>query len=142
VVFGTVLLDRGILTSILGRPLLLCSCSARVRPAGGPGAPRRALGTSVSVERTALARRAGRRRTFLAMGLTALGAFALVARATGWETVAMIVLLGCAAGLTVLDPQRPIARRRSGSRVRSRWASSRSRGSSGLVDAVTTSSEV
>jgi hypothetical protein len=78
--------------------------------------------------------------TFLAMGLTALGAFALVARATGCETVAMIVLLGCAAGLTVLDPHRtrPITRpalRIAGSVSLGLVTIS---GIVGLVDAVTT----
>ena len=46
------------------------------------------------------------------MALTAVGALAVVARATGWETVAMVVLLVCATGLLLLDPRRtrPITR--------------------------------
>jgi hypothetical protein len=117
VVFGTVLLDPGNPDfTILGRPLLnvivlgslfvlhgvalvlLIEPSGRLVSAVARGPRWRAGLVDVG--------------TFLAMGLTALGAFALVARATGWETVAMIVLLGCAASLVVLDPHRtrPITR--------------------------------
>jgi hypothetical protein len=44
--------------------------------------------------------------------MTAIGTSALVARATGWATVAMVVLLLCSAGLALLDPHRtrPITR--------------------------------
>jgi hypothetical protein len=49
--------------------------------------------------------------TFLAMALTALGAVALVARATGWAAPVTVLLVLCAAGLHILDPHRtrPIA---------------------------------
>jgi hypothetical protein len=74
------------------------------------------------------------------MGLTAIGALAVVARATGWETIAMLVLIGCAAGLVVLDPHRtrPITRpalRITGGVSLSLVTIS---GILGLVDAVTT----
>lgn len=145
VVFGTVLLDPGNPDfTILGRPLLnvlvlgslfvlhgvalvlLVEPSGRLVSAVSSGPRWRAGLVDVG--------------TFLAMGLTALGAFALVARATGWETVAMIVLLGCAAGLTVLDPHRtrPITRpalRIAGSVSLGLVTIS---GIVGLVDAVTT----
>jgi hypothetical protein len=117
VVFGTVVLDPGNRDfTILGRPLLnvlvlgslfvlhgmalvlLVDPSGRLVSAVAGGARWRAGLVAIG--------------TFLAMGLTALGAFALVARATGWETIAMLVLLGCATGLLVLDPHRtrPITR--------------------------------
>src|SRR4029077_20939510 len=92
VVFGTVLLDPGNLDfTILGRPLLnvlvlgslfvlhrvalvlLVEPSGRLVSAVARGPRWRAGLVDVG--------------TFLAIGLTALGAFALVARATGWETV-------------------------------------------------------
>jgi hypothetical protein len=145
VVFGTVLLDPGNPDfTILGRPLLnvlvlgslfvlhgvalvmlvepsehLVSVVAR---GGRWGAPLVAVGT------------------FTAMALTALGAVALVARATGWGTVAMVVLLLCSAGLVLLDPHRtrPITRpmlRAAGAIALSLlviW------GTVGLVDAVAT----
>ncbi|HKN80096.1 MAG TPA: hypothetical protein VJZ98_02040 [Actinomycetota bacterium] len=44
--------------------------------------------------------------TFVTMALTALGLYGIVARATGWEPIAMEVLFGCAAGLLLLDPRR------------------------------------
>ena len=50
--------------------------------------------------------------TFLAMAVTALGVVGLVARASGWSAVVLIVLLACAAGLALVDPRRarPITR--------------------------------
>lgn len=73
-------------------------------------------------------------------GATAIGAYALVARASGWATVAMVVLLLCSAGLVVLDPHRtrPITRptlRVAGATAFSLLAIS---GTVALVDAVTT----
>jgi len=64
----------------------------------------------------------------------------VVARATGWETVAMLVLIGCATGLVILDPYRtrPITRpalRIAGGVSLSLVTIS---GTVGLVDAVTT----
>ncbi len=145
VVFGTVLLDPGNPDfTILGRPLLnvlvlsslfvlhgvalvlLIEPSGRLVSAVARGARWRARLVDVG--------------TFLAMGLTAFGAFALVARATGWATLAMIVLLLCAAGLILLDPHRtrPITRptlRVAGAIALSLLTIS---GTVALVDAVTT----
>jgi hypothetical protein len=78
--------------------------------------------------------------TSVAMALTAIGASALVARATGWGTVAMVVLLLCSAGLVLLDPHRtrPITRptlRIAGAIALSLLAIS---GTVALVDAVAT----
>jgi hypothetical protein len=145
VVFGTVVLDPGNRDfTILGRPLLnvlvlgslfvlhgmalvlLVDPSGRLVSAVARGARWRAGLVAIG--------------TFLAMGLTALGAFALVARATGWETIAMLVLLECATGLLVLDPlrTRPITR----PALKIVGAVSLSlvtiSGTVGLVDAVTT----
>jgi hypothetical protein len=145
VVFGTVLLDPGIPDfTILGRPLLnvlvlgslfvlhgvtlvlLIEPSGRLVSAVARGAPWRARLVDVG--------------TFLAMALTAVGALAVVARATGWETVAMVVLLACATGLLLLDPRRT----RSIARPALRIAGAVSltvitiSGIVGLVDAVTT----
>jgi hypothetical protein len=145
VVFGTVLLDPGNPDfTILGRPLLnvlvlsslfvlhgvalvmLIEPSGRLVSAVARGARWRAQMVDIG--------------TFLAMGLIALGAFAVVGRATGWETVAMLVLVGCAAGLIVLGPRRtrPITRpalRIAGAIALSLLTIS---GTVGLVDAVTT----
>jgi hypothetical protein len=117
VVFGTVLLDPGNPDfTILGRPLLnvlvlgslfvlhgvalvlLIEPSGRLVSAVARGQRWRARLVDVG--------------TFLAMGLTAIGVVALGARATGWETIAMLVLFACAAGLLVLHPRRtrPITR--------------------------------
>src|SRR4029453_18294939 len=145
VVFGTVVLDPGNRDfTILGRPVLnvlilgslfvlhgvalvlLIEPSGRLVSAVARGARWRARLVDVG--------------TFLAMGLTAIGVLAVVARATGWETVAMLVLIGCAGGLVVLDPHRtrPITR----SALRIAGAVSLSlvtiSGTVGLVDAVTT----
>jgi hypothetical protein len=78
--------------------------------------------------------------TFLAMALTAFGAVALVARATGWAAPVTLVLLLCAAGLLVLDPHRmrPITRpalRVTGAIALGLLTIS---GTVGVVDAVTT----
>src|SRR4030095_6335390 len=78
--------------------------------------------------------------TSLAMALTAIGASALVARATGWGAIAMVVLLLCSAGLDLLDPYRtrPITRptlRIAGAIALSLLAIS---GTVALVDAVAT----
>ena len=145
VVFGTVLLDPGNPDfTILGRPLLnvlmlgslfvlhgvalvlLIEPSGRLVSAVARGPRWRARLVDAG--------------TFLAMGLTAIGALAVVARATGWETIAMLVLIGCAAGLVVLDPHRtrPITRpalRITGGVSLSLVTIS---GILGLVDAVTT----
>jgi hypothetical protein len=78
--------------------------------------------------------------TFLAMALTALGAVALVARATGWAAPVTVLLVLCAAGLHILDPHRtrPIALpalRVTGAIALGLLTIS---GTVGLVDAVTT----
>ena len=78
--------------------------------------------------------------TFLAMALTALGAVALVARATGWAAPVTVLLVLCAAGLHILDPHRtrPIALpalRVTGAIALGLITIS---GTVGLVDAVTT----
>jgi hypothetical protein len=145
VVFGTVLLDPGNPDfTILGRPLLdvlilsslfvphgvalvlLVEPSRRLVSAVARGAPWRARLLAVG--------------TFLAMALTAIGAYAAVARATGWEQIAMIVLFACAVGLVVLDPHRtrPVTRptlRVAGAIALSLLTIS---GTVALVDAVTT----
>jgi len=145
VLFGTVLLDPGNPDfTILGRPLLnvivlgslfvlhgvalvlLIEPSGRFVAAVAGGARWRARLVDVG--------------TFLAMALTAIGAFAIVARAGGWEAGAMVVLFACATGLVVLDPRRtrPITRptlRVTGAVVLSLVAVS---GTLGLVHAVTT----
>jgi len=145
VVFGTVLLDAGNPDfTILRRPLLdvlLLACLFVLH-----GVALVLLVDPASRVVAAIAR-GGRWRarlvdagTFLAMGLTALGALALVARATGWAAPVTIVLLVCAAGLIVLDPRRtrPITRpalRVVGATALSLLAIS---GTVALVDAVTT----
>lgn len=117
VVFGTVLLDPGNPDfTILGRPLLnvlvlgslfilhgmalvmLVAPSGRLVSAFARGGRWRARLVDVG--------------TVFAMVATAIGAYALVARATGWTQPMTIVLLVCAAGLIVLDPHRtrPITR--------------------------------
>ena len=78
--------------------------------------------------------------TFVAMALTAIGAYAVVARAVGWEQVGPIVLVLCSAGLVLLDPHRtrPITRptlRVAGAIALSLLAIS---GTVALVDAVRT----
>jgi hypothetical protein len=78
--------------------------------------------------------------TFLAMALTALGAVALVARATGWAAPVTVLLVLCAAGLHIPDPHRtrPIALpalRVTGAIALGLLTIS---GTVGLVDAVTT----
>lgn len=78
--------------------------------------------------------------TFLAMALTALGAVALMARATGWAAPVTVLLVLCAAGLHILDPHRtrPIALpalRVTGAIALGLLTIS---GTVGLVDAVTT----
>jgi lysylphosphatidylglycerol synthetase-like protein (DUF2156 family) len=145
VVFGTVALDpTNPDFTILGRPLLnvlvlgslfvlhgvalvlLIEPSGRLVSAAARGARWRARLVDVG--------------TILAMGLTVIGVLAVVARATGWETVAMLVVFACAAGLLVLDPHRtrPITRpalRITGAVSLSLVTIS---GILGLVDAVTT----
>jgi hypothetical protein len=145
VVFGTVVLDPGNPDfTILGRPLLnvlvlgslfvlhgvalvlLIEPSGRLVSAVARGARWRARLVDIG--------------TFLAMGLTAIGVVALGGRATGWETIAMLVLFVSAAGLLLLDRRRarPITRpalRIAGGVSLSLVTIS---GILGLVDAVTT----
>ncbi len=145
VVFGTVVLDPGNPDfTILGRPLLdvlvlsslfvlhgvtlvmLVEPSRRLVSAIARGARWRSLLVVIGA--------------FLAMVLTTIGAFAVVAHATGWEAPAMLVLFGCAAGRVVLDPHRtrPITRpalRIAGAIALSLLTIS---GTVALVDAVTT----
>ena len=117
VVFGTVLLDPGNPDfTILGRPLLNVLVLSTLFVVHGVALvmlvePSRRLVTAVA--------RGGRWRaglvgvgTFVAMALTAIGAYAMVARAVGWEQVGAIVLVLCSAGLVLLDPHRtrPITR--------------------------------
>ena len=117
VVFGTVLLDPGNPDfTILGRPLLNVLVLGSLFALHG-------VALVMLVEPcgrlVAAVVRGGRWRarlvdvgTVLAMALTAIGAFALVGRATGWGTPVTAILLLCAAGLIVLDPRRtrPITR--------------------------------
>jgi lysylphosphatidylglycerol synthetase-like protein (DUF2156 family) len=145
VVFGTVVLDPGNPDfTILGRPLLnvlvlsslfvlhgvalvlLIEPSGRFVAAVAGGARWRARLVDVG--------------TFLAMVLTAIGAFAVVARATGWETVAMLMLFACAAGLLILDPHRTRLITRPALKVTGAVALTlvAVSGTLGLVDAVTT----
>ena len=145
VIFGTVLLDPGNTDfTILGRPLLdvlvlgslfvlhgvalvmLVEPSGRLVSAVARGGRWRARLVAVG--------------TFLAMALTALGALALVARATGWAAPVTLFLLLCATGLLILDPHRtrPITRpalRVTGAIALGLLTISRTEG---LVDAVTT----
>ncbi|HEU5225567.1 MAG TPA: hypothetical protein VFV29_07180 [Actinomycetota bacterium] len=145
VVFGTVLLDPGNPDfTILGRPLLNVLVLSTLFVVHGV-----ALVTLVepSGRLVAAVARGGRWRaglvgvgTSVAMALTAIGAYALVARAAGWGMVAMVVLLLCSAGLVLLDPHRtrPITRptlRVAGAIALSLLAIS---GTVALVDAVAT----
>ena len=145
VVFGTVLLDPANPDfTILGRPLLDVfvlgslvvlhgvAIVMLVEPSG------RLVSTVARGDRwRARLVAAG---TFLAMALTALGAVALVARATGWAAPVTVLLVLCAAGLHILDPHRtrPIALpalRVTGAIALGLLTIS---GTVGLVDAVTT----
>ncbi len=145
VIFGTVLLDPGNTDfTILGRPLLdvlvlgslfvlhgvalvmLVEPSGRLVSAVARGGRWRARLVAVG--------------TFLAMALTALGALALVARATGWAAPVTLFLLLCATGLLVLDPRRTRPITRPALRVTGAIALGllTISGTVGLVDAVTT----
>ncbi|HKX34643.1 MAG TPA: hypothetical protein VJP03_04855 [Actinomycetota bacterium] len=145
VVFGTVLLDPANPDfTILGRPLLDVfvlgslvvlhgvAIVMLVEPSG------RLVSTVARGDRwRARLVAAG---TFLAMALTALGAVALVARATGWAAPVTVLLVLCAAGLHILGPHRtrPIALpalRVTGAIALGLLTIS---GTVGLVDAVTT----
>jgi hypothetical protein len=144
-VFGTVLLDPGNPDfTILGRPLLdvlalgslfvlhgvalvmLVAPSGRLVSAVARGDPWRARLVGVGA--------------FLGMALTALGAVALVALATGWAALLTLVLLVCAAGLLVLDPRRMRPIMRPALRIPGAIALTLLTilGTVGLVDAVTT----
>jgi hypothetical protein len=117
VVFGTVLLDPGNPDfTILGRPLLNVLVLGSLFVLHGVAL---VLLVEPSGHLVSVVARGGRRRarlvvvgTFIAMALTALGAVALVARATGWAAPVTLVLLVCAAGLLILDlrPTRPVTR--------------------------------
>jgi hypothetical protein len=117
VLFGTVLLDPGNPDfTILGRPLLNVLVLSTLFVVHGVAL---VMLVEPSGRLVAAVARGGKWRARLvgfgasvAMALTAIGASALVARATGWETVAMVVLLLCSAGLVLLDPHRtrPITR--------------------------------
>jgi lysylphosphatidylglycerol synthetase-like protein (DUF2156 family) len=145
VLFGTVLLDPGNPDfTILGRPLLNVLVLSTLFVVHGVAL---VMLVEPSGRLVAAVARGGRWRarlvgvgTSVAMALTAIGASALVARATGWGTVAMVVLLLCSAGLVLLDPHRtrPITRptlRIAGAIALSLLAIS---GTVGLVDAVAT----
>lgn len=144
-VFGTVLLDPGNPDfTILGRPLLdvvllgslfvlhgaalvmLVEPSGRLVSAIARGGRWRARVVAVG--------------TFLAMVLTALGAAAVVARASGWTAPLALLLLLCAAGLFVLDARRMRPIVRSALRITGAIALTllTISGTVGLVDAVTT----
>jgi hypothetical protein len=111
VVFGTVLLDPGNPDfTILGRPLLDVLVLASLFVLHGVAL---VMLVEPSGRLVSAVARGGRWRarlvaagTFLAIALTAFGAVALVARATGWAAPVTLVLLLCAAGLLVLDPRR------------------------------------
>ena len=145
VVFGTVLLDPGNPDfTILGRPLLNVLVLGSLFVLHGVAL---VMLVEPSGRLVAAVARGGRWRgrlvdvgTFFAMGLTAMGAIALVGRATGWARPVTIVLLLCAAGLILLDPHRtrPVTRptlRVAGAIALSLLTIS---GTVGLVDAVTT----
>ena len=117
VVFGTVLLDPGNPDfTILGRPLLNVLVLGSLFVLHGVAL---VMLVEPSGRLVSVVARGGRWRarlvavgTFIAMALTALGAVALVARATGWAALVTLVLLLCAAGLLILDlrPTRPVTR--------------------------------
>jgi hypothetical protein len=143
--FGTVLLDPGNPDfTILGRPLLNVLVLSTLFVLHGVAL---VMLVEPSGRLVAAVARGGRWRarfvgvgTSVAMALTAIGASALVARATGWGTVAMVVMLLCSAGLLLLDPHRtrPITRptlRIAGAIALSLLAIS---GTVALVDAVST----
>jgi hypothetical protein len=145
VLFGTVLLDPGNPDfTILGRPLLNVLVLSTLFVVHGVAL---VMLVEPSGRLVAAVARGGRWRarlvgvgTSVAMALTAIGASALVARATGWGTVAMVAVLLCSAGLVLLDPHRtrPITRptlRIAGAIALSLLAIS---GTVALVDAVST----
>jgi hypothetical protein len=116
VLFGTVLLDPGNPDFTMGRPLLNVLVLSTLFVVHGVALVMLVEPSGLLVAAVA---RGGRWRarlvgvgTSVALALTAIGASALVARATGWGTVAMVVLLLCSAGLLLLDPHRtrPITR--------------------------------
>ena len=144
-VFGTLLLDPANPDfTILGRPLLDVLVLGSLFVLHGVALVMLVRPSGRLVSAVA---RGGRWRarlvatgTFLAMGLTAFGAAALVARAPGWAAPVTLVLLLCAAGLLVPDPQRtrPVTRpvlRVTGAIALGLLTIS---GTVGLVDAVTT----
>ena len=144
-VFGTVLLDAGNPDfTILGRPLLDVLVLGSLFVLHGVAL---VMLVEPSGHLVSVVARGGRWRarlvalgTFIAMALTALGAVALVARATGWAAPVTLVLLLCAAGLLILDlrPTRPVTRpalRITGAVALTLLTIS---GTVGLVEAVTT----
>ncbi len=116
-VFGTTLLDAGNPDfTILGRPLLDVLMLGSLFVLHGVALVLLIEPCGRVVTRIARGARWRARlvdaATVLALAVTALGVAGLVARASGWPAVVLIVLLVCAAGLALVDPRRarPVTR--------------------------------